>query len=66
MIRGAIWAVEVKLASTIDKRDVDRLNKTADMIGAHKRVIISRTRQTLKGSNMIVADVRGALEELPS
>ena len=66
MIRGTIWAVEVKLASTIDRRDVDRLNKTADMIGAHKRVMVSRTKQTLKGPNMIVADLRGALEALAS
>lgn len=66
VIRGAIWAVEVKLASMIDRRDVDRLEKAADMIGAHQRLMVSRTRQTLKGPNLIVADVRGALEELPS
>jgi predicted AAA+ superfamily ATPase len=38
-----IWALEVKLTSSPSPADMDRLNKTADMIGAKRRFLITKT-----------------------
>lgn len=38
------WAIEVKLTSAPDPRDVERLDRVADLVRAHKRIIVSQTR----------------------
>lgn len=43
---AVLWAFEIKVISTPGKEDLDRLNKTADMINADKRVLLSRTKNT--------------------
>ncbi len=40
---GGLWAVEVKLTSSPSIGDMDRLNKVADMIGAARRFLVTRT-----------------------
>jgi uncharacterized protein len=37
------WAIEIKLTTAPASADMDRLNKTADMIGADRRFLVSRT-----------------------
>lgn len=52
IIKGKIWAIEVKLTSHVKKEDMDRLTKTADLIGAHNKVLISRTPGTITDGNI--------------
>jgi len=40
-----LWAVEVKLTSSPSPADMDRLNKTADMIGARRRFLVTKTNR---------------------
>ncbi|HOP07285.1 MAG TPA: ATP-binding protein [candidate division Zixibacteria bacterium] len=40
------WAVEVKLSSSPCSEDMKRLDKTADMINASRRFLVSQTRQS--------------------
>ena len=42
-VGGGLWAVEVKLTSSPNIGDMDRLNKVADMIGAKRRFLVTRT-----------------------
>jgi hypothetical protein len=37
------WAIEVKLTSSPSPADMDRLNSTADLIGAARRFLVTRT-----------------------
>ena len=48
-----LWAVEVKLSASPSAADMDRLDKTADLIGASRRFLISRTSKTLDGGKRI-------------
>ena len=41
-----LWAVEVKLSSSPAPEDMRRLDKTADMIGASRRFLVSQTSQS--------------------
>lgn len=41
-----LWAVEVKLTAKPSPADLERLNKAADLIGADRRVLISRTAES--------------------
>ena len=41
------WAIEVKLTATLGPDDVRRLNRAADLIGARKRILISRTPRSV-------------------
>ena len=38
-----LWAIEVKLTSSPRPGDMERLNKAADMIGASRRFLVTRT-----------------------
>ena len=40
------WAVEVKLTASPSAADMDRLTKTADMIAATRRFLVSRTAKS--------------------
>ena len=41
-----LWALEVKLTASPGPRDMDRLDNTADMIGATRRFLVSKTKRT--------------------
>lgn len=52
-IRNSIWAIEVKLTTSPRNIDFKRLNIAADLIGASKRISISRTPKTIQsGKNL--------------
>ncbi|MBN2338271.1 MAG: ATP-binding protein [Acidobacteria bacterium] len=42
---GELWAIEVKLTSSPGRADMDRLNFAADLIGARRRFLISKTSE---------------------
>jgi hypothetical protein len=42
-----LWAIEIKLTATPGTDDMLRLNKAADLIGARKRILVSRTPRSV-------------------
>jgi predicted AAA+ superfamily ATPase len=60
-IKGRLWAFEMKLTTSPGKRDLDRMKKTAEMIGADRKVLVSRSNKTIQGQSSIITDVKGAL-----
>jgi predicted AAA+ superfamily ATPase len=63
---GEMWAMEIKLTSSPSQRDMERLNQTADLIGATKRFLISRTREPVWGETRISCNIEGLLAYLAS
>jgi predicted AAA+ superfamily ATPase len=59
-----LWGIEIKLSTSPDKNDLERLNKAADLIGADKRFIISRTLKTIEGKNVRSTNIKGFLDYL--
>jgi hypothetical protein len=53
-----LWAIEIKLTATPGTSDMARLNQAADLIGARKRFLVSRTARS-------VASDRGTSCSLP-
>ncbi|MDY6988443.1 MAG: ATP-binding protein [Thermodesulfobacteriota bacterium] len=58
---GELWAFEIKLSSVPDKRELDRLTKTAEIIGADTRVLVSRTPEHIEGPQGISTNLAGAV-----
>jgi len=59
IISGRIWGIEVKLGSAPGKQDMERLNKVGDLIDADKKVLISRTEESVSGGKIISTNLRG-------
>jgi len=57
-----LWAVEIKLTSSPTISDIERLNKAADMIGAKKRILISRTSRNVDDGNRFSCNLDWFLE----
>lgn len=60
-LTGELWAIEIKLTASPAKSDMDRLNASADLIAAQRRVLISRTSRTVAGKNVLSTNLRGFL-----
>lgn len=45
------WAVEIKLTSAPGQADFDRLDKAADMVGATRRLLVTRTSRPVTGGD---------------
>lgn len=56
-----LWAIEMKLSSSPDRRDLDRLNKIADMVGADRRILISKSKERIKKKDFMLSDLEGLL-----
>jgi predicted AAA+ superfamily ATPase len=63
-VAGLTYAVEIKLTSSPAPEDFKRLIKTADLIGAEKKVLISRTIRTVDSGELISTNLRGFLKYL--
>lgn len=61
---SALWAIEVKLTTNPKAEDLARLDKTADLIGASKRFLVSQTRRVLEGERTTSCDLPWLLEWL--
>ena len=59
-----LWAVEVKLSSSPGPEDMRRLDKTADMIGASRRFLVSRTRRSSGDPQRTSCNLASFLEHL--
>jgi predicted AAA+ superfamily ATPase len=64
-VKGKLWAFEMKLTTSPGKRDLDRVRKTAAMIGADRIVLVSRSNRTIRGQYAITTGVRGLLGLIP-
>jgi hypothetical protein len=51
------WAVEVKLTSNPTPAMVERLNRTADLIGASRRVLVCRIARRIETEKLLVASL---------
>ena len=59
--KGKLWAFEMKLTTNPGKGDLDRMKKTASMIGADHKVLVSKSNRTIKGQDEIITGVKVAL-----
>jgi len=59
-----LWAVRVKLTSSPAPEDMARLDKTADMIKASRRFLVSQTRRPSGSGRRISCDLPSFLDHL--
>lgn len=58
------WAVEIKLTSSPSMGDIQRFNKTADLVNADKRILISRTSQNVDGGKTVSCNLDWFLKNM--
>jgi len=57
-----LWAIEMKLTSNPSASDVAAFVKTADLIKADKKILISRTNEHLENNDVISTNLQRAME----
>jgi uncharacterized protein len=63
----ALWAIEVKLTASPGPADMDRLNKTADLVKADMRILVSQVRRSVFAGRQVscnLGDLGRCLDEL--
>lgn len=60
------WAVEIKLTTSPTTADMDRLNKTADLIAATRRFLVSQTSKTTGNGVRISCNLPWLIDHLRS
>ncbi len=61
---GSLWAVEVKLTATPDLEDLVRLDRTADLIKADRRILVSRVPRSDAGGRRVSCNLPWLLGHL--
>ncbi|MFN0058637.1 MAG: ATP-binding protein [Planctomycetota bacterium] len=61
-IHGKLWAIEIKLTSNPTRTDLAALNKTADLIDATHRILVSRTSEEVSADRVSSLSLTGTLE----
>ena len=61
---GELWAFDIKLSSVPGAAALQRLRKPADLIGADRCVLVSRTNTPVVSKDLASVDLEGALELL--
>lgn len=59
-----LWAIEVKLTASPSPEDMERLDKTADLIKATKRVLVTRTSKPTGSGKRVSTNLPGLIEML--
>jgi predicted AAA+ superfamily ATPase len=59
-----ITAIEIKLSSSVDAVDIKRLQECADLIGADRRILLSRHEGRIEGDGVICCSLQEFLQEL--
>lgn len=59
-----LWAIEIKLTASPSTQDMERLNRTADMVGANRRFLVSHVRTTTEGKNHASCNLPWILDRL--
>ena len=55
------WAIETKLTTRPRRRDLARVAARADLVGADRRFLVSRSNQFVKGRNQVICDLDGMI-----
>ncbi len=61
---GERWALEIKLTSSPSPEMAARLRKTADLIGASRRILVCRTSRKIESKDLLVTGLSGWLKSL--
>ena len=61
ILNGEIWAFEIKLSGSLGRKEIDKLKRTSEMIGADRMVLISRTRKEIRGKHIVSTHLAGIL-----
>jgi predicted AAA+ superfamily ATPase len=61
-VKGELWAFEIKLTTNPARSDVNRMKKTAAMIKADRKVLVTRSNRTIQSRDAIIAGVKGVLD----
>jgi predicted AAA+ superfamily ATPase len=64
ILNGKKWGFEIKLSSSAGRDEFDRLNKAAEMVGADRKLLISRTRREIEGTDVVSTNLYGVLRLL--
>lgn len=64
ILDGKKWGFEIKLSSSAGRDEFDRLNKAAEMVGADRKLLISRTRREIEGTDVVSTNLYGVLRLL--
>jgi len=64
VLNGKKWAFEIKLSGSPGRDELDRLEKAAEMVGADRKVLISRTRREIEGADVVSTNLYGVLRLL--
>lgn len=59
-----LWAIEVKLTSSPGPADMDRLNRAADMIGATRRFLVTKTSRPTAGEHRASCNLESFIDRL--
>ena len=59
-----LWAIEIKLTTEPTPATFAKLNQTADLIGADKRILISQNKEFMESERHIACDLAGFVEYL--
>ena len=61
-VTGELWALEVKLTTRPGPADLARLNATADLVGANRRILVCQQCELVETEAQVVCDVQGLAE----
>ena len=64
ILNGKKWAFEIKLSGSPGRDDLERLKKAAAMVGADKKLLISRTQREIEGTDVVSTNLYGVLRLL--
>jgi len=64
ILNGKKWAFEIKLSGSPGRDELHRLEKAAEMVGADRKVLISRTRREIEGGDVVSTNLHGVLRLL--
>ena len=62
-VRQQLWAIEVKLTCNPSGSDMARLNDTADLIGVHRRFLVTRSAATASRGVQTVCDLAHMIDQ---
>jgi hypothetical protein len=63
-VGGSRWAVECKLSTRPDLRDLEKLSTLADVIAAQRRILLSRSSESIESSKELVCNLPWLLENM--
>jgi hypothetical protein len=58
IIDGVLWAFEIKLSAHVDRKDLERLNKAGNLIGAKRKVLLSRSEEHIESKDIYATNLK--------